>query len=260
MRQIRFCLVTATLAIALAALGCGPADAPDTSNEYGAATKEELAERVSAAVTAKDIEAMMRLYYPGDLDDAARERQRTMAEGFFQGSVVSHEWMDSEAGYTNEFVRDGMLHRLNAEMEGHLRIRYGDDRTGPRTAVAFPYGKRDGRYYLPVVVRIPVDTTDERNTQLSLITHGEGPGGKVGFEATCSYMSGDEGKEETFSGTRGTTRVFWGRMITRCSVKKTSEGGWLEFRIRTRDAIIFDSPRIEDDAPFVWALEGESQE
>lgn len=244
------CLRRAAAATAFLAVCCLSASAP--AGQVGAASQDALAVAVKNAIQNRDKEALMDLYCWKGVDERTRAMQGHMLGYLFKNKIKETRPTALPQDFRSEQIRSGVRFIPNLPVMGMIRLEFLDQFSGQGTSSSIPFGKEGEQYYLVNIVRGETASQAADSKSLSVIIQGAMTPEPVEFEGIYEYTAGGAKKTESFSGKGNISKPFFGQRIEGCTVRKTSDGGWIQLIITEGGERVFESEKMEMGAPIVY--------
>lgn len=220
-----------------------PTSAEELRNELEAALKAGNIKAVLALNNWKNVSAEMK----GGMSDEISE---LIKQGVSSVKLLP---LPDDYEFTNEM--DGVRYFSNVHVQGLIEIAS----TNKDDSDEIPYGDSDGKFYVAGTVQEVFDLHPKPAAQLSIFAQVLGSGLPNSGKFTGSYVyilqSGKEAKKD-FNGVGNLSKAFAGLYLKSCSVQISPDNQdkheRIELEIRQDNKIIFDSGKIETNAPIVY--------
>jgi hypothetical protein len=228
---------------------------------------EQLRNELETALKAGDIKTVLSLNnWKGVSDEMKSGMSDEMSDLIKQGvSDVKLLPLPSDYEPTNEM--DGVRCFSNVHVQGLIEIKSTNDTSIQMSppgriedsSIQIPYGDSDGKFYVAGMVQEVFDLHPKPAVQLSFFTQVLASRGPNSGKFTGSYVyvlqSGREVKKD-FKGVGNLSKAFAGLYLKSCTVQASPDNQdkheRIELEIRQDNKIIFDSGKIETNAPIIY--------
>jgi hypothetical protein len=132
-----------------------PSQVARAAQKAGTPTLDDLAKTLQDAYRAKDIDAVLALFYMAGVDDATKASLIKNIQADFQNTVDSVELVEPAANNLYQYTRDGITYGVNLPVIKETKVKFAKNASGI-TSTSFYVGVHDGTYYL--VTAAPVSS------------------------------------------------------------------------------------------------------
>jgi len=228
-------------------------------------SSEELRNELETALKAGDIKAVLALNNWKDVSaEMKKDMSAEMSELIKQRvSSVKLLPLPDDYEFTNEM--DGVRYFSNVHVQGLIEIKSTNDTSiqiSPPariedSSIQIPYGDNNGKFYIAGMVQEVFDFHPKPAAQLSIFVQVLGLPSSGKFTGSYVYIlqSGKEVKKD-FNGVGNLSKTFVGLYLKSCSVQISPDNQdkheRIELEIRQDNKIIFDSGKLETNAPIVY--------
>lgn len=220
---------------------------------------EQLRNELESALKAKDTNAVMSLFNweggANGLRESARMTEtiiQVQTSAMLETNVVSVKLSPLPAGFQpaqpNEL--SGPRQKFNVVVEGTIEVKSQNGQL-----MQLPYGRKGNAFYIAgsVLEKMP--------GKLLCVQVSAGPNPDVlTFTGSWVYVTGGREMSVNISDTTNQFKMCRGDYIKSCTVRRTSTNsldvpgfaGWFFFQVKEDGAVIFESPQMTNENPFIY--------
>jgi hypothetical protein len=222
-----------------------PAEEPPT-------TKQELLERIEAAIRGGDKDALESLYNWEGVEEQKKATMGSMVQRLLEHELESAELAPSPAGGQSDRIVNGLRYKLNVEVRGGIKLTYATSAPAHMRVLSIPYGAVGDVYYLAntVVEKLDYDGPPDRTLNVSVM--GETSPEPVAFKGVYVYEASGVEVKDRFTGAGNISKAFKGQHVKGCAVQKTGGDGWIEVVISEGGEKVFESGQVTSKEPIVY--------
>ncbi|MDR3457876.1 MAG: hypothetical protein P4N60_10555 [Verrucomicrobiae bacterium] len=224
---------------------------PSASAKDAPTSAEQLRSELESAIKAKDRNALKSLFNEHGLSAEMKsiddETFNDLVKPDSNIKSVKLSPLPADFHATNEL--NGVRYVPNVSVVGMVDVQFAEE----GNSLQLPYGQKDGAFYMAGTTEEKTGAPFVKEKSIGVLIMGLSTPAPVTFTGSCVYLQNGKETTEDLSGDKGNlSKAFWGDYVKSCTVKKTSDQGWLKLKITEDNQTIFESQKITNQEPVVY--------